>query len=298
LNNSEFKHLVKVPEHRPVMHAALSTYEPLIRLAGFGSVFMLMALWELVAPRRKQAIGRGWRWPNNLGVVAANTLLLRILFPTTAVGLAILAQTRGFGLFNVVALPAWAGIVASVVILDLAIYLQHVLFHAVPALWRLHRMHHADLAFDVTTGLRFHPIEILLSMLIKLAVIAALGASALGVLIFEVLLNATSMFNHGNVHMPRLLDRILRWIVVTPDMHRVHHSIIARETNSNFGFNLPWWDRLFGTYRAQPAAGHDAMTIGIEQFRDARELRLDRMLLQPWRDQVGNYPLGYRDSER
>jgi sterol desaturase/sphingolipid hydroxylase (fatty acid hydroxylase superfamily) len=159
-------------------------------------------------------------------------------------------------------------------------------------------MHHADLAFDVTTGLRFHPIEILLSILIKLAVIAALGASALGVLIFEVLLNATSMFNHGNVDMPRPLDRILRWIVVTPDMHRVHHSIVARETNSNFGFNLPWWDRLFGTYRSQPAAGHDAMTIGIEQFRNARELRLDRMLLQPWRDQVGNYPLGYRESER
>ena len=205
--------------------------------------------------------------------MAVDTLLVRILFPTTAVGLALLAEARGFGLFNVVALPAWVAVVASVVILDLAIYLQHVLFHAVPALWRLHRMHHADLEFDVTTGLRFHPIEILLSMLIKFAVVAALGAPALAVLIFEVLLNATSMFNHGNVRIPAGLDRVLRWLVVTPDMHRVHHSILSRETNSNFGFNLPWWDRLFGTYRAQPAAGHEAMTIGIEQFRDAARAR-------------------------
>ena len=203
-------------------------------------------------------------------------------------------QTRGFGLFNVIAVPAWIGVAASVVILDLAIYLQHVLFHAVPALWRLHRMHHADLEFDVSTGLRFHPIEILLSMLIKFAVVAALGAPALSVLIFEVLLNATSMFNHANVRIPLGIDRVLRWLVVTPDMHRVHHSILARETNSNFGFNLPWWDRLFGTYRAQPAAGHEAMTIGIEQFRDPRELWLDRMLAQPFRGGVGEYPLGRR----
>jgi sterol desaturase/sphingolipid hydroxylase (fatty acid hydroxylase superfamily) len=279
------------------MQDALSTYEPLFRLAGFGGVFVVIALWELIAPRRKQIIGRGWRWPNNLGVVAVNTLLVRILFPTTAVGLALLAQSRGFGLFNVITLPAWAGIVASVVILDLAIYLQHVLFHAVPALWRLHRMHHADLEFDVSTGLRFHPIEILLSMLIKFAVVAALGASPLAVLIFELLLSATSMFNHGNVRIPSGIDRVLRWLVVTPDMHRVHHSIRSPETNSNFGFNLPWWDRLFGTYRPQPAAGHEAMTIGIEQFRDARELGLDRMLLQPFRGDAGPYPLGYREAE-
>jgi sterol desaturase/sphingolipid hydroxylase (fatty acid hydroxylase superfamily) len=249
-------------------------------------------------PRRKQAISRGWRWPNNLGVVVINTLLIRILFPTTAVGLALFSEARGFGLFNVVGGPAWVGVVASVIILDLAIYLQHVLFHAVPALWRLHRMHHADLEFDVSTGLRFHPIEILLSMLIKFVVVAALGAPALSVLIFEVLLNATSMFNHANVRIPTWIDRVLRWIVVTPDMHRVHHSILSRETNSNFGFNLPWWDRLFGTYRAQPAAGHENMTIGIEQFRDSRELGLDRMLFQPFRGDTGRYPLGYRDAEQ
>ena len=187
--------------------------------------------------------------------------------------------------------PTWVAIALSVLLLDLAIYGQHVMFHAVPALWRLHRMHHADLDFDVTTGARFHPIEILLSLGIKLAVVAALGAPALGVLIFEVILNATSMFNHGNVRMAPRLDRVLRCFVVTPDMHRVHHSVIPRETNSNFGFSLPWWDRLLGTYRAQPAAGHQGMTIGIEQFRAPRDQRLDRMLAQPFVGEVGDYPI-------
>jgi sterol desaturase/sphingolipid hydroxylase (fatty acid hydroxylase superfamily) len=275
----------------------LVTHETVIRLAAFGVVFAVMAVWEFLRPRREQAIGRSWRWPNNLGVVVVDTLLVRILFPTTAVGLALVAEARGFGLFNLVALPAWVGVVTSVIILDLAIYLQHVLFHAVPALWRLHRMHHADLEFDLTTGLRFHPIEILLSMVVKLAVVAALGAPALSVLLFEILLNATSTFNHGNVRVPLRLERVLRWLVVTPDMHRVHHSILSRETNSNFGFNLPWWDRLFGTYRAQPAAGHEAMTLGIEQFRDPRELGLGRMLLQPFRGDGGPYPLGRREAE-
>jgi sterol desaturase/sphingolipid hydroxylase (fatty acid hydroxylase superfamily) len=278
------------------MRDSVLAYEPLIRLSIFGGVFVVMAIWELLGPRRTQAIGRGWRWPSNLGVVVVDALLVRILLPTTAVGLALLAEGRGFGLFNMIALPMWATIVASVILLDLAIYLQHVLFHAVPALWRVHRMHHADLEFDVSTGLRFHPIEILLSMAIKLTVVAALGAPALAVLIFEMLLNATSMFNHGNVRIPAGIDRALRWCVVTPDMHRVHHSILSHETNSNFGFNLPWWDRLFGTYRAQPAAGHEAMTIGIEQFRDVRELGLDRMLLQPFHDGAGSYPLGRREG--
>jgi len=276
----------------------LLAYEQLIRLAAFCGVFALMAIWELIGPRRTQTSGRGWRWPNNLGVVVVDTLLVRILFPTTAVGLALIANAHGLGLFNVVPLPAWIGVVASVILLDLAIYFQHVLFHAVPALWRLHRMHHADLDIDVSTGLRFHPIEILLSMVVKLAVVLALGASALAVLLFEVLLNATSMFNHSNVRMQEGFDGVLRWFIVTPDMHRVHHSILAGETNSNFGFNLPWWDRLFGTYRAQPAAGHEAMTIGIEQFRDPRELGLDRMLLQPFRGEAGRYPLGERQVEQ
>jgi sterol desaturase/sphingolipid hydroxylase (fatty acid hydroxylase superfamily) len=280
------------------MRDALFVYEPLIRLGTFSSVFVVMAVWELLTPRRPQAVGRNCRWPNNLGVVAVDVLLVRVLLPITAVGLALVAEARGFGLFNIVALPMWVSIIVSVILLDLAIYLQHVLFHAVPALWRLHRMHHADLEFDVTTGLRFHPIEILLSTGIKLVVVAALGVPAAAVLIFEVLLNATTMFNHSNVRVPPQIDRMLRWLVVTPDMHRVHHSILRRETNSNFGFNLPWWDRLLGTYRAQPAAGHDAMTIGIEQFRDPRELGLDRMLLQPFRGDAGGYPIGAREADQ
>jgi sterol desaturase/sphingolipid hydroxylase (fatty acid hydroxylase superfamily) len=279
------------------MSNALLPYESVFRLGAFTGIFALMTVWELLAPRRHLEFGRGLRWPNNLGVVVVDTFVLRLVFPTAAVGLALFAEANGWGLFNAVAVPSWLAVISSVILLDLAIYLQHILFHAVPALWRLHRMHHADLAFDVSTGVRFHPIEILLSMLIKLTVVAALGIPALGVLLFEVLLNATSMFNHGNVRMPERLDRVLRWIVVTPDMHRVHHSAMPRETNGNFGFNLPWWDRLFGTYRAQPAAGHDAMTIGIEQFRDPGELRLDRMLLQPFRDDVRRYPLGQREDQ-
>ena len=261
-----------------------------IRLLAFLGVFAAVAAWELRAPRRRQAFRRLDRWPGNLGIVAVGALLVRLVFPTTAVGVALLAEAKGWGVFNAaITPPPLLAIVLSVVALDLAIYFQHVLSHAVPALWRLHRMHHADLDFDVTTGVRFHPLEILLSMAVKLAVIAALGTPALAVLIFEVLLNATSMFNHGNLRLPARLDRALRWIVVTPDMHRVHHSILRPETDSNFGFNLPWWDRLFGTYRAQPAAGHEGMTVGIEQFRTVRDLRLDRMLVQPWLGAASGY---------
>ena len=262
---------------------ALIAAEPLIRLSVFAGVFAAMAAWEIAAPRRAQEIRRGWRWPNNLGVVVVDTVVLRLFFPTAAVGLALIGEARGWGLFNNLDWPTWIEIVIAVIALDFVIYLQHVLFHAVPALWRLHRMHHADLEFDVTTGVRFHPVEILISMVIKFAAVAALGASAVAVLAFEVLLNATSMFNHGNVRLPRRLDAVLRWIVVTPEMHRVHHSVERRETDSNFGFNLPWWDRLLGTYRPDPAAGHEGMVIGIPAFRDPAELRLDRMLLQPLR---------------
>jgi sterol desaturase/sphingolipid hydroxylase (fatty acid hydroxylase superfamily) len=265
--------------------------EPAIRLATFALVFAAIALWEAAVPRRARSYSRARRWPSNLTIVALNTALVRMALPATTFALALAATGRGWGLFNNLPVPSWIAIPCSVIVLDLAIYLQHVMFHAVPALWRLHRMHHADLDFDVTTGARFHPIEIVLSMLIKFGALAALGTPALGVLIFEVLLNATSMFNHGNVRIPAQLDRYLRLLTVTPDMHRVHHSIVVDETNSNFGFNLSWWDRLLGTYRSQPAAGHDGMTIGIEQFREARELWLDRMLLQPFRGPAGSYPI-------
>jgi sterol desaturase/sphingolipid hydroxylase (fatty acid hydroxylase superfamily) len=280
------------------MGDALLASEPAIRLGAFLVVFTIMALWETVAPRRARAHGRHLRWPNNLGIVAVDTVVLRILFPTAAVGMALLAEQRGWGLMNALAAPAWIAVPASVVLLDLAIYLQHVVFHAVPVLWRLHRMHHADLDIDVTTGLRFHPIEIMLSMVIKLAVVTALGAPAVAVLVFEVLLNATSMFNHANLRLPQPVDHVLRWLAVTPDMHRVHHSVVVAETNSNYGFNLPWWDWLFGTYRDQPAAGHDGMTIGIEQFRTARDLWLDRMLLQPLRGDEGSRAAKAREAHQ
>jgi sterol desaturase/sphingolipid hydroxylase (fatty acid hydroxylase superfamily) len=257
--------------------------EPLIRLGCFVGVLALMILWEILTPRRPQSIRRLLRWPNNFGLVALNTFVVRLLFPLAAVGMAVFTQTRGWGLFNIVPAPAWLAIPTAVLLLDLTIYGQHVMFHAVPLLWRLHRMHHADLEFDVTTGLRFHPGEIVVSMLIKLAAIFVFGPAPIAVLIFEIMLNATSMFNHGNVRLPAPLDRVLRLFVVTPDMHRVHHSIDRRETDSNFGFNVPWWDRLFGTYRAQPALGHELMTLGIDRFRQPRELWLDRMLWQPLR---------------
>jgi len=265
------------------MSDTLLIAEPAIRLGVFLGVLMAMATWEVAAPRRRQEIPRVIRWTNNLALVVVDTVILRLSVPILAVGLALIAEERGWGLFNALEAPLWLAVLLSILLLDLAIYLQHVLFHAVPALWRLHRMHHADLEFDVTTGLRFHPVEILLLMAIKLAVVATLGAPAVAVLIFEVLLNATAMFNHANVRLPRGVDRVLRWIVVTPDMHRVHHSVIPVETNSNFGFNLPWWDRLLGTYRAQQKAGHEGMTIGIEQFRTPRDLWLDQMLIQPLR---------------
>jgi sterol desaturase/sphingolipid hydroxylase (fatty acid hydroxylase superfamily) len=269
--------------------------EWLIRLGSFAAVFALVAAWEALAPRRIPVIGRRTRWPNNLGVAALNTVLVRVLAPLAPTALALLGQERGWGLFNQLALPGWVGFAASIVALDLAIYFQHVLFHAVPALWRLHRMHHADLEFDVTTGLRFHPLEIALSMAIKLAAVAVLGAPAAAVVVFEALLNGTSLFNHGNVRLPARVDRVLRYVVVTPEMHRVHHSIVRAETDSNFGFNLPWWDRMFGTYRAQPAAGHERMTIGIDRFRHPADLRLDRMLLQPFHND-GREPVPHAES--
>jgi sterol desaturase/sphingolipid hydroxylase (fatty acid hydroxylase superfamily) len=260
----------------------LMTHEPQIRLGIFVAVLLAMALWEVVAWRRPQRFHRWQRWPNNLLIVALDTLAVRLLFPLAAVGAAAVAAEQGWGIFNMASVPLWLAVVVSVVVLDIVIYFQHRLFHSVSWLWRLHRMHHADLEFDLTTGLRFHPLEILISMGIKLAAVTVLGAPPLAVLIFEVVLNATSMFNHGNVRLSARLDRWFRLFLVTPDMHRVHHSIIRRETDSNFGFNLPWWDRLFGTYQAQPDAGHLGMTIGIEDFREPRELRLDRMLIQPF----------------
>jgi sterol desaturase/sphingolipid hydroxylase (fatty acid hydroxylase superfamily) len=257
--------------------------EGIIRLGAFSLFFSAFALWELLAPRRELTIGRWRRWPHNIGILLVDILAVRVLVPTAAVGASLYAAGNGIGLINHLHLRLSVAALIGVLALDLAIYLQHVLFHKVPLLWRLHRMHHADLDIDVTTGVRFHPIEILISLGIKVSVILALGIPWIAVLVFEVLLNITSMFNHSNVSMPSWLDRILRMIVVTPDMHRVHHSILRHETDSNYGFNLPWWDRLFGTYRSQPGAGHIGMTIGLPSFRDPGELRIDRLVTQPFR---------------
>ncbi|MCG7976392.1 MAG: sterol desaturase family protein [Candidatus Thiodiazotropha taylori] len=258
-------------------------YELTIRLAAFFSIFALMAGWEAVHPCRQQRFTRGQRWFANLGITLLNTLLLRLLFPAAAVGFAAFAEAKGWGLLNEIQLPFWLSVIIAVTLMDMVIYLQHVMVHAVPALWRLHRVHHADPDYDLTTGARFHPIEILLSMLIKIATIAALGPPVVAVLIFEVILNGMAMFNHGNVSLPKPLDRLLRWLVVTPDMHRVHHSVIPGETNSNFGFNLSIWDRLMGTYRETPKLGHIEMQIGVNSLQDPQlTTKLSGMLKIPF----------------
>jgi sterol desaturase/sphingolipid hydroxylase (fatty acid hydroxylase superfamily) len=268
--------------------------DTMIRLGFFFGIFAFVAVWELLAPRRALTTSKTARWVSNLGITFMNPLLVRLLFPVLAVGMALKAQESGWGLLNNYDIPFWPAVVIGVVGLDFIIYLQHVMFHAVPLLWRLHMVHHADMDFDLTTGLRFHPIEIIVSMGIKLGAIALLGPPAVGVLVFEVLLNGTAMFNHGNIRLPLRIDKVLRLLVVTPDMHRVHHSIFPSETNTNFGFNLPWWDRLFGTYRNQPSKGHEGMTIGLHQFREPKRLTLPWLLILPFIGKLGNYPIARR----
>ncbi|NOZ54912.1 MAG: sterol desaturase family protein [Gammaproteobacteria bacterium] len=271
-------------------------YELAIRLGFFLGIFVIMGVWEVIAPRRVLTVSKIIRWSNNLSIVFLNSLILRLLFPAAAVGMAAFSSQQGWGIFNYFNVPFWLAILVTVIALDFIIYLQHVMVHAVPTLWRLHRMHHADLDIDLTTGSRFHPIEIILSMLIKFATIIVLGAPVLAVVIFEVLLNATAMFNHSNVRLPIGLDRRLRWFVVTPDMHRVHHSVNDDEANSNFGFNLPWWDRLFGTYKAQPRQGHTNMAIGIHKFRDPKQVVwLPGMLTLPFIGKITDYAINRRE---
>ena len=233
----------------------LLEHEPLIRVAAFIGVFVAVAAWEIRAPRRRPALGKSLRWPHNLALLLVDVITVRLLAPGAVIAIAVTGEAGGWGLLSMIALPAWAAIPVSVVLLDLVIYFQHVMFHAVPTLWRLHRVHHADLDFDVTTGIRFHPIEILISTALKCAAVAAIGAPALGVVAFELLLNSTAMFNHANASVPRSVEPWLRWLVVTPDMHRVHHSVQYDESSSNFGVNLPWWDRFFGTVPSTAKAG-------------------------------------------
>jgi len=257
-------------------------YETWLRLGGFIGVLLLMLAWEALAPRRPPPVDNWRRRLTNLALVACNSLLVRLLVPVAAAGVALAAAQRGWGLLHWLSLPQPLAVLLAIVLLDLAIYAQHVVFHHVPVLWRLHRLHHTDLALDATSGLRFHPLEILLSLLFKMLVVLLLGAPVIAVVSFEIVLNAMAVFNHGNVRLPGGLDRTLRLLLVTPDMHRVHHSVIKAETNSNYGFNLSCWDRLFHTYTEQPRAGHLGMTIGLAEYRDPRRLGLLGLLRQPF----------------
>ncbi len=266
-----------------------------IRMGFFFGMLIFIGLWEWLAPRRALTVSRGIRWLNNLGLVFFNSFLLNALLPFLAVGVALIARENGWGLLNLVEMPFWLKVVTAIVVMDLVIYIQHVMVHAIPVLWRLHRVHHADPDFDVTTGARFHTLEIFLSMGIKFATIVLLGPPLVAVVMFEVILNATAMFNHGNIRLPKKVDRILRWFLVTPDMHRVHHSVEDDEANSNFGFSLPWWDRLFGTYRDQPRGGHEAMQIGIHKYHEPSLVTwLPGMLALPFVGRITGYAINRR----
>ena len=265
--------------------------ELLIRLGVFFGILVVMFLWELIAPRRPLTTSKLTRWFSNLGLVLIESIVVRLVFPTALAGITLLVQQRGWGLFNQSELPYLLKIIFSVLILDFVIYLQHIMFHSVPLFWRLHMVHHTDMDIDVTTGVRFHPVEIILSLGIKMIVVILIGAPLAAVLIFEIILNGTSMFNHGNVRYSQNIDSILRLLVVTPEMHRVHHSTIRWETNSNLGFNFPWWDRLFGTYRGQPAKGHLEMTIGLEPYKEPKKLTLPWLIVLPFIGKLGKYPM-------
>ena len=268
-------------------------HEGLIRTIFFFIILALIAYGEMISARRILTVSKTGRWFNNLSLILLNNILIKLTLPMAATGIAVAATAKNWGLFNLLQLPHWAAILSSILLLDLAVYLQHLMFHAVPTLWRIHMVHHADLDLDVTSGLRFHPFEGLLSMAIKMMVVAAFGVPVLAVLIFEILLNATAMFNHSNLRLPEKLDRRLRLVTVTPDMHRVHHSVLIRETNSNFGFNFPYWDRLFGTYRPQPVRGHEQMTIGLSQFRNVGQITFLKLLVLPFTGEEGRYSLKY-----
>jgi sterol desaturase/sphingolipid hydroxylase (fatty acid hydroxylase superfamily) len=265
--------------------------ELLIRLGFFIGILAIMFFWELMAPRRPLITSKVNRWFSNLVLVLVDSIAVRLIFPTAVAGVALIAQQHGWGFFNQFELPYLLKIILSILIFDLVIYLQHVLFHVVPLFWRLHMVHHTDLDIDATTGVRFHPIEIILSMGIKIMAAFLIGPPPIAVLVFEVLLNGTSIFNHGNVRYSQKIDSILRLLVVTPEMHRVHHSTIRWESNCNLGFNFPWWDRIFGTYRPQPAQGHLGMTIGLDQYKEPKKLTLPWLLVLPFIGRLGKYPM-------
>ena len=267
----------------PLVQGWIVAQEPWLRLAAFGSILLLLLAAEGWWPRRTGPMQHRLRWAANLSVVVVDVLLVRLLVPLGATGTAIWADVHGYGLLAQVQWPGVLEAALAFLALDALIYWQHRLFHQIPLFWRLHRMHHSDVEFDTTTGVRFHPVEILVSMLIKMAAVLAFGAPVLAVIAFEIALNATSLFNHANLRLPVPVDRALRRVLVTPDMHRVHHSVHRHEHDSNYGFNLSWWDHLFRSYTAQPADGHTTMRIGLAQFRDEAEQHLPALLVQPLR---------------
>ena len=264
------------------MNNLIADSESSIRLAIFLGMFLLLAIAEVLFPRRKPAYSKPKRWLSNLGISALNTLVVRISFPIAGVAAAMLAQERQWGLLNQLPLAAWLNILVFLLLFDLAIYWQHRLFHVVPWLWRFHRMHHTDVDYDLTTGSRFHPCSILISAAIKIALVIVLGASAAAILTAEVVLNVTAMFNHSNLKLPQSMDHKLRKILVTPDMHRIHHSTDSIEHNANFGFNFPWWDRIFGSYLDQPKMSHEDMDIGITGFQERKSIDIFTLLIQPF----------------
>lgn len=257
--------------------------EASIRLSAFIGIFTAMALLEQFLPRRERFPARGRRWATNWGMLIVDSVVLRILFPAAAVGVALWAEGAGFGLFNLIEVPFWLAFILVVLVLDFAVWLAHVASHHWLWLWRIHKVHHADVDLDVTSALRFHPAEIIVSMLWKGTLVALLGAPAVAVLVFEIILNGMAMFNHSNVKLPFGLDRLLRPAIVTPDMHRIHHSVIERETNTNYGFNLSIWDRLFGVYTAEPVHGQEGMTIGLAEHQNLQPTGLLWSLMLPLR---------------
>ena len=262
------------------MEQLLQDNEALLRLGAFAVVLLLMFLWEGTNPRRIPSLGWNRRL-NNLALVSLDVMLVRYLVPIATVSVAEISSSQGWGLFNIIDAGFWPAFILSILLLDLVIYGQHVVTHYIPLLWRIHRVHHTDLDLDVTTALRFHPVEIILSMFLKFFFIALFGASVMAVIVFEIILNISSMFNHSNIQIPASIDRWLRWIVVTPDMHRVHHSVNKIETDSNYGFSIPWWDHIFRTYRSQPLAGHTKMKIGLNEFQGNKVVFLHWLLMQP-----------------
>ena len=272
--------------------------EAQVRMSFFFGILIIMGLWELKKPRRKATLSKLSRWINNLGLIFFNSFVLKILLPLTSTAMAALALENNWGLFNIYEVTPFISTILFVIIMDLIIYLQHIMVHAVPLFWRIHRVHHADLDYDVTTGARFHTLEIILSMFIKLTAIVLLGPSIFAVILFEIILNVSAMFNHGNVGLPKTLDKVLRYIIVTPDMHRVHHSIEEDETNSNFGFNLTWWDKIFGTYKKEVRKGQLKMTIGLKNIRNPKKTnRIWGMIVLPFSEKVDDYVINSKKQK-